>query len=86
MAQVRPVSYYFAKMLNTNLDDAIKHTIEILKQEGFGIITEADVKETFKQTSLFAVIIIDYQEQTRTRHDNSRLATLTTKDCQLERI
>ncbi len=86
MAQVRPVSYYFAKTLNTNLDDAVKHTTDVLKQEGFGIITGADVKETFKQTSLFAVIIIDYQEQTRTRHDNSRLATLTTKDCQLERI
>ena len=86
MARARPVSYYFAKRLNTNFDDAVNPTTEVLKQEGFGIITEADVKETFKQTSLFAVIIIDYQEQTRTRHDNTRLATLTTKDCQLERI
>ncbi len=43
------MSYYFAKTLNMNFDDAVKHTAEVLKQEGFGIITEIDVKETFKQ-------------------------------------
>ncbi len=43
------MSYYFAKTLNMNFDDAVKHTTEVLKQEGFGIITEIDVKETFKQ-------------------------------------
>ncbi len=42
------MSYYFAKTLNTTFDEAVKHTTEVLKQEGFGIITEIDVKETFK--------------------------------------
>ncbi len=43
------MSYYFAKTLNTGFDDAVRHTTEILKQEGFGIITEIDVKETLKK-------------------------------------
>ena len=43
------MSYYFAKTLTMNFDDALRHTTEVLKQEGFGIITEIDVKETFKQ-------------------------------------
>lgn len=43
------MSYYFAKTLNMTFDDAVRHTTEVLKQEGFGIITEIDVKETFKQ-------------------------------------
>jgi len=41
--------YYFAKTLNTGFDDAVRHTTEVLKQEGFGIITEIDVKETRKK-------------------------------------
>jgi uncharacterized protein (DUF302 family) len=43
------MGYYFAKTLNTGFDDAVRHTTEVLKQEGFGIITEIDVKETLKK-------------------------------------
>jgi uncharacterized protein (DUF302 family) len=43
------MTYYFAKTLNTGFDDAVRHTTEVLKQEGFGIITEIDVKETLKK-------------------------------------
>ncbi|MHB8884271.1 MAG: DUF302 domain-containing protein [Methylovirgula sp.] len=43
------MSYYFAKTLTMTFDDAVRHATEVLKQEGFGIITEIDVKETFKQ-------------------------------------
>ena len=43
------MAYYFAKTLNTGFDDAVRHTTEVLKQEGFGIITEIDVKETLKK-------------------------------------
>ncbi len=43
------MSYYFAKTLTMNFDDAIRHTTDVLKQEGFGIITEIDVKDTFKK-------------------------------------
>jgi uncharacterized protein (DUF302 family) len=28
--------------LNTGFDDAVRHTTEVLKQEGFGIITEIE--------------------------------------------
>lgn len=37
------------KTLNTGFDEAVRHTTEVLKQEGFGIITEIDVKETLKK-------------------------------------
>lgn len=43
------MNYYFAKTLNTGFDEAVRHTTEVLKQEGFGIITEIDVKETLKK-------------------------------------
>jgi uncharacterized protein (DUF302 family) len=43
------MSYYFAKTLALGFDEAVRRTIEGLKQEGFGIITEIDVKETFKK-------------------------------------
>ncbi len=42
------MSYYFAKTLSLGFDEAVRRTSEALKQEGFGIITEIDVKETLK--------------------------------------
>jgi uncharacterized protein (DUF302 family) len=42
------MTYYFSKTLALGFDDAIRRTIEALKREGFGIITEIDVKETLK--------------------------------------
>lgn len=43
------MSYYFAKTLDASFDEAIRRTTEALKQEGFGIITEIDVKETLRK-------------------------------------
>ncbi|MBS0278108.1 MAG: DUF302 domain-containing protein [Proteobacteria bacterium] len=43
------MTYYFSKTLTLNFDDAVQHTVEALKKEGFGIITEIDVKETLKK-------------------------------------
>jgi uncharacterized protein (DUF302 family) len=43
------VTYYFSKTLDTGFDDAIARTTEALKHEGFGIITEIDVKETLRK-------------------------------------
>lgn len=43
------MSYYFSKTLPITFDDAVQRTIDALKAEGFGIITEIDVKQTFKQ-------------------------------------
>lgn len=43
------MSYYFAQALATTFDDAVAKTTAALKDEGFGIITEIDVKETLKR-------------------------------------
>ncbi|WP_431203216.1 DUF302 domain-containing protein [Bradyrhizobium betae] len=43
------MSYYFAKTLDAGFADAVRRTTEALKQGGFGIITEIDVKETLKK-------------------------------------
>ena len=43
------MSYYFAKKLASGFDDAVRRTTEALKREGFGIITEIDVKDTLKK-------------------------------------
>jgi len=42
------MSYYFAKTLDMPFDEAIIHMTEALKQEGFGVLTEIDVKATLK--------------------------------------
>lgn len=43
------MSYYFGKILNVSFDEAISKVTEELKKEGFGILTEIDVKETLKK-------------------------------------
>jgi len=43
------MSYYFSKLLGLPFDDAVLKVREELKKEGFGIITEIDVKETLKK-------------------------------------
>jgi uncharacterized protein (DUF302 family) len=40
------VSYYFSTTLPVGFDEALRRTSEALKSQGFGIITEIDVKET----------------------------------------
>lgn len=42
------MTYYFAKTLPLGFDAAVERTIEALKSEGFGVITEIDVKKTFQ--------------------------------------
>jgi len=42
------MAYYFSKTLPVGFDEAIGRTTEALKREGFGIITEIDVKKTLK--------------------------------------
>ncbi len=42
------MSYYLAKTLATGFDEAVQRTVDALKEEGFGIITEIDVKKTFR--------------------------------------
>ena len=43
------MSYYFTKTVDYNFDETIEKITEELKKEGFGILTEIDVKETFKK-------------------------------------
>lgn len=42
------MSYYLGKILRMPFADAVARTVEALKKEGFGIITQIDVKETLK--------------------------------------
>ncbi|MEO6814247.1 MAG: DUF302 domain-containing protein [Ginsengibacter sp.] len=43
------MGYYFSKTVNDDFDTAIEKVTEELKREGFGILTEIDVKETLKK-------------------------------------
>jgi len=42
------MSYYFSKSVPLAFDDAVMRTVAVLKQEGFGVLTEIDVAKTFK--------------------------------------
>lgn len=43
------MSYYFSKTVDQNFEDAIEKVTGELKNEGFGVLTEIDIKETFKK-------------------------------------
>jgi uncharacterized protein (DUF302 family) len=45
----RAMSYYFTKTVNVSFDEAVAMVTAELKVEGFGILTEIDVKETLKK-------------------------------------
>ena len=43
------MTYYYSRILDASYDEAIDRATEELKKEGFGILTEIDVKTTLKQ-------------------------------------
>ncbi len=43
------MSYHFSKVLNISFNEAIEKVKDELKKEGFGVLTEIDVKETLKK-------------------------------------
>lgn len=42
------MKYYISKTIDQNYEEAIPKVTEALKNEGFGVLTEIDVKETLK--------------------------------------
>lgn len=43
------MSYHFSKISDLSFEDTVVKVTETLKKEGFGILTEIDVKETLKK-------------------------------------
>ena len=43
------MSYHFSKTLELSFDEAIEKVTDELKKEGFGVLTEIDVKSTLKK-------------------------------------
>lgn len=43
------MGYYFSKTIADSFDNAIQKVTEALKAEGFGILTEIDIKATLKK-------------------------------------
>lgn len=43
------MSYYFSKVTSLSFDEAIERATALLKEQGFGIITQIDVTDTFKK-------------------------------------
>ena len=56
------MDYYFSKTLDAPFDEAIEKVTSALKDEGFGILTEIDVKATLKKK-----LDVDYKRQGRPR-------------------
>ena len=53
------MSYYFSKIINESFDKTIMKVVLSLKNEGFGVLTEIDVKETLKKK-----LDVDFQKYT----------------------
>ena len=43
------MEYYFSKTINSSFDNAVQKVTDALKTEGFGILTEIDIKATLKK-------------------------------------
>ena len=43
------MTYYYSKTKNASFEEAVETVKDELKKEGFGILTEIDVKETLKK-------------------------------------
>ena len=43
------MSYYIARQVDLSFDKALERVTEELQKEGFGVLTEIDVKETLKK-------------------------------------
>jgi uncharacterized protein (DUF302 family) len=43
------MTYYFRKTVRSEFDEAVSKITQALKEEGFGILTEIDVKSTLKK-------------------------------------
>lgn len=43
------MSYYYSKTLDLPFEEAIEKTTKALKDEGFGVLTEIDIKATLKE-------------------------------------
>jgi uncharacterized protein (DUF302 family) len=43
------MSYYLSKTLTLSFDAAVSRTMEVLQKEGFGVISDIDIKETLKK-------------------------------------
>lgn len=46
---MKSTTYGFSKVVNLGYNEAIEKVTEELKKEGFGVLTEIDVKETLKK-------------------------------------
>jgi len=53
------MSYYFSKTIQASYTDAIDRVTEVLKSEGFGVLSEIKVHEKFKEK-----LNIDFQQYT----------------------
>ena len=49
MEKIKEKEYAFSAILDTSYEDAISKVTDALKEEGFGVLTEIDVKSTLKQ-------------------------------------
>ena len=43
------MSYYFSKTITTSFEDAVSRVTDVLKKEGFGVLTDIDVQATLKK-------------------------------------
>jgi len=51
------MKYYFSKIIHTSFEAAVERVKEALQKEGFGVLTEIDVRATFK-----AKLGVDFQK------------------------
>ena len=54
--RIKKMEYYFSVRMEASFDEAVLKTVEALKKEGFGVISQIDMQQKLKENGISSVV------------------------------